>query len=166
MLFTSWFFTESVGRLLLYTICSRSSSWYIQDQDLNPQQPQWSLCPASWSMLPLLSHECGSWKREVSMTLLFLSSCSVLWAAVVEKCRVINNSYINAKAAGREMSVGNGISNKYKFHNSANFLGYFLQQVFLNLSYGGVLNVEETYLLFDIWSRYVCDIKMKAFAAI
>lgn len=97
---------------------------------------------------------------------LFLSSCSVPWAAVVEKCRVINNSYINAKAAGREMSVGNGISNKYKFHNSANFLGYFLQQVFLNLSYGGVLNVEETYLLFDIWSRYVCDIKMKAFAAI
>lgn len=64
------------------------------------------------------------------------------------------------------MSVGNGISNKYKFHNSANFLDYFLQQVFLNLSYGGVLNVEETYLPLDIWSRYGCDIKGKAFAAV
>lgn len=48
----------------------------------------------------------------------FLQFFADLWAAVVGKCQVINNSYTNAEAAEREMPLGNGISDKYRFHNS------------------------------------------------
>lgn len=92
----------------------------LPSQGLNPAWPPWSLCPGPWSAWSLVRRE----RAESADPFIFISSCSVPWAAAVGKCWVINNSYINAKAAGREMSVGNSISNKCKFHNSANCLDY------------------------------------------
>lgn len=49
----------------------------------------------------------------------FLQFSADLWAAVVGKCQVINNSYTSVEAAEREMPLGNGMSDKSRFHNSA-----------------------------------------------
>lgn len=106
---------ESRIGLIFYRKCLQTSAvdkfqghlaGTLQSQDLNPRWPPGKPEPRG----------CGG-----HGSFLLLSSCPVLWAAVVGKCRVINNSYINAKAAGREMSGGNGISNKYTLRNSARF---------------------------------------------
>lgn len=125
---------EGICELDLYKNClptlqqiivSRSWSWYIPEPGFESSSAPGEACtlsPGTAASSQLgVPPRCSLLKWRQPGSVLFLSSCSVLWAAVVGKCWVINNSYINAKAAGREMSVGNGISNKCKFRNSANF---------------------------------------------
>lgn len=91
----------------------------------------------------------------------FLQFFADLWAAVVGKYQVINNSYTNAEAAEREMPLGNGLSDKYRFHNST--ISHNTISLFWVYGKLVIINVGEVYLCLDIWPRDKRGLKMKPF---
>lgn len=139
----AWFCRENICRPLLWTVVSRSPGWYTPEPGFEP-----TLAPGKPAACLLQQQLRGCSGRG---SFLLLSSCSVLWAAVVGKCRVINNSYINAKAAGGKCQE------EMVFQISTHFiippiLDYFLQQSFLNSSYGGMLNGEKLIFMWTFGS--------------
>lgn len=132
-----------------------NSNWY--QSILDPAFPQeLAVWPWSWVLT------CTGYIQQARL-FYFLQFFSVLWAAVVGKCQVINNSYTNAEAAEREMSLGNGISKK-----STNFIIQpFLITIFpyfgFMVNWLSFIHVRETYLCLNVWPRDIRDIKMKLF---
>lgn len=93
----------------------------FQSQDLNSNGSKGILYPAFRKKLAVWPWPWLLMCRDIQPAGLFcfLQFSADLWAAVVGKCQVINNSYTSAEAAEREMPLGNGMSDKSRFHNSA-----------------------------------------------